>query len=338
MNGKIHRLSNAERNAFLYDGQVLSADQPLESHGQIQLANDSRFTQAYFNEPLTAYAVGYRDPNNIEDTLNFIAPKAVVSARNFTYNSWTNAEEFFSDLVDDERAIGADFKKVEYTVSKVSAKTANRGLTMRIDLDEVAAMPGWENTYLEKLKRRLLRSELRRAVAAHTGSATNTAKTWDTTAGKDPDQDVSTDLIAAATSSGIRPNRIVFGDTAWDKRKIAHRAQNNAGGYASALKTIDEVATSLLLDGGLISKERYQSGTATKTEIVNNLVLEFYVDPAGGIEDPSNLKRFVTPTLSGGDWRAYSQQISAKLYDITLEYYSLIKVTSSLGLRKLTIS
>ena len=32
--------------------------------------------------------------------------------------------------------------------------------------------------------------------------ATNTAKTWDTTAGKDPDQDVLTDLIAAVEKAG----------------------------------------------------------------------------------------------------------------------------------------
>ena len=85
---------------------------------------------------------------------------------------------------------------------------------------------------------RLLRSELRRAITVASAAATNTAKTWDTTAGKDPDQDVLTDLIAAVDDSGVRPNRILYGDVAWNKRLIAHRAQSTSGGYASAGLTI----------------------------------------------------------------------------------------------------
>lgn len=334
---KTQQLYKAAILAAIYGGPVLGAHEPLQHHEQIQLANDSRFSQGYFNEPLTSYAVGYRDPNDIEATLNFFAPTTPVP-RKFTYNVWNNPEEFFSETVDDIRAIGADFKRVEYTTTKVTAATNNRGLTMRVDLDEVAELNDWENVYIAKLKRRLLRSELRRAITLISAAATNTAKTWDTTAGKDPDQDVSTDLIAASTSSGIRPNRLGFGDTAWDKRRVAHRAQLSAGGFTSSAKTEAELAQWLGIDRVLVSRERYQSGAAAKTEIVSNLVLEFFATDGADITDPSNVKRFVSNTMSGGQFRAYSQQISAKLYDITLEYYSLIKITSTLGLRKLTIS
>lgn len=305
-------------------------------HGMVCLANETRFNEAYFNQPLTAYAVGWRDPNNIEQTLDFFAPR-VPTPRRFSFAEWTNAEEFYSEQ-DDERAIGAEFKRVEYTSKKTEAKTTNKGLTMRVDLDEVADKQGWEQMYTGKLIRRLFRNELRRAVTLVSAAATNTAKTWDTTAGKDPDQDVRTDLIAAHTASGVRPNRVGYGDTAWDKRALSHRAQNTAGGYASAGLTPEQLAGVLGVDRVHVSRERYQSAAAAKSEIVSNLVLMFMALDGADTEDASNVKRFVTPIEGGGNFRVFTQQVSAKFYDITVEYYSLVKVTSTLGLRKFTIS
>jgi hypothetical protein len=59
--------------------------------GQILFANDARFLETYFSEPLTNYAVGWRDPSNIEATLQFIAP-AVPVGRRFEWKKANNAE------------------------------------------------------------------------------------------------------------------------------------------------------------------------------------------------------------------------------------------------------
>ena len=56
------------------------------------------------------------------------------------------------------------------------------------------------------------------------------------------------------------------------------------------------------------------------------------------MEDPSNIKRFTSITESGGEWRVYVQQVTSKLVDITVEHYELIKITSTLGMRKFTVS
>jgi hypothetical protein len=58
-------------------------------------------------------------------------------------------------------------------------------------------------------------------------------------------------------------------------------------------------------------------------------------------EDASNLKRFVANGASeegGGKYQVYSQRISAKRWVIAVGYYSLLKVTSTLGIRKFTVS
>lgn len=189
---------------------------------------------------------------------------------------------------------------------------------------------------IEKLKRRILRNSLRRTIALLSAAAVNTAKTWDTTAGKDPDMDVISELVLAATASGIRPNKVGFGDSAWAKRALSHRAQNDAGGYASAGLSPAQLAALLNADT-YVSRERYSTAGAALAEIVSNLVLMFFA-MGSDVEDPSNIKRFTSITESGGEWRVYVQQVTSKLVDITVEHYELIKITSTLGIRKFTVS
>lgn len=302
--------------------------------GEIYLANASRFVETNFDEPLTSYAVGWRDPNNIDASVEFYAPATRVPQR-FTYRTATNAEEFYSET-EDRRAVGASFKRIEYTGNEVEARCYNRGLMLVVDTDEET--DGWEQRAVGRLMRRLKRNSLRRAVALLSAAATNTAKTWDATAGKDPDNDVLVDLVAGATASGIRPNRVGYGDTAWSKRVLSHRAQDNAGGYASAALSAEAVAGFLAVDQVHISRERFQSTAAAKAEVVGNLVLMFSAMSGQDREDPSNIKRFVAPTQQGGLMAVYIWEIAPKLRGVAVEHYENIAITSTLGIRKLTIS
>jgi hypothetical protein len=307
--------------------------------GRIAAANDSMFVQANFSEPLTAFASGFRDPNNIEETLNFFAPP-VQTARRFEYAQFVNIEEFFSDgdLDDDLRAPRADFKKVEYKSEKVNGKTENRGLCIDIDMDEVGDIDLALEDATAKLIRRSHRNDLRRVIALLSAAAVNAAKTWDTTAGKDPDQDVIAEQVAAATASGLGFNRVGYGHTAWSKRALAHRAQNSAGGFASAGLTAEQLAGLLNVDKVHVSRERFQDTASAKAEIIGNLVLMFFALDGVSTEDASNIKRFWSPTEGGGMFRVYQQQISAKLVRVTVERYVKPVITSTLGIRKFTVS
>jgi len=314
----------------------LAQDNGRLTPGQVALANESRFNAAFYSEPLTAYAVGWRDPNQLEETLDFLFPP-VQAGRRFEFKKADNAEAFYSET-DDQRALGADFKRVEYKGTTQLDKTYNKGLTMRVDMDQVDGMPNWREVFTARLLQRLLRSELRRAITAFSGAATNTAKTWDTSAGKDPDQDVLTDLIAAVDDSGVRPNRLLYGDVAWNKRLIAHRAQSSSGGYASAGLTPRELSGFLGVDGVRVSRERYQSTAIAKAKVTPDIVLEFFAEDGLGPDDASHGKRFWSAVESGGKYRIYEQAVSAKMIDLTVEHYSNCVVTSTVGLRKLTIT
>jgi hypothetical protein len=162
----------------------LPFDDGRQAPGVIALANDTRFNESYFNRPVTNYALGRWDTVvDINAELEFFAPPVQVPRR-FTYAEFVNVEDFLSENVDDQRAIGGDFKRVEYTSKKTAAQTDNRGLTIRIDLDEIAEKDDWETVTVDRLIRRLKRNKLRRAVTLISAAATNTAKTWDTTAGR----------------------------------------------------------------------------------------------------------------------------------------------------------
>ena len=302
--------------------------------------NDSRFLETYFSEPLTNYAVGWRDPNNLEASLQFIAP-AVPVGRRFEWKKANNAEEFLSETIDDQRAIGSDFKRVEYTASDVTDKTLNKGLTYIADLDNVSG-PNWQNDKVGKLLRRLYRNEFRRGITSLAAAATNTALTWDTTAGKNPDQDLRADLLTATSTTGIRPNRVLYGDTAFGKRGLSYEGQSGTStAFANiAALNLDQLAARLMVDKVMVSRERYQSSSSAKSNVAN-LVLAFFAEDGVDTEDPSNIKRFVSAfdaEQGGGLVRVYMQQISSKLVALTVEHYSKIIVTYSSGIRKWTIS
>ena len=116
-------------------------------------------------------------------------------------------------MVDDERAIGSDFKRVEYTATDVTDKTLNKGLTYIADLDNVSG-PNWQNEKIGKLLRRLFRNEYRRGLTAINTAATNSAVTW-----MSPPARIRTRTSRPTSSPpprppGIRPDRVLYGDTA----------------------------------------------------------------------------------------------------------------------------
>ncbi len=332
------QLSNTLRG--IENARYEPAYSQADGHERVSEFNAALFTESFFSQPLTDYAVGYRDPSDLDAELEFFAPEVPVSER-FSYAVMDNPEEWLSELTDDQRPIKGDFKEVEYTSTKIDASVVNRGLQITLDMDQVRARPDFEEYYTQKLLRRLKRNELRRAINLLSAAAINTARTWDTSAGKDPDQDVISELIAAADASGIKPNRVGYGDTAWAKRMLAHRAQATAGGFGSASLTTDQLGGLYGVESVLNSKSRYTTGLTTKAQSLANLVLMFNASGGQDTEDASNIKRFVANGASeegGGKYQVYSQRISAKRYVIAVGYYSVLKITSTLGIRKFTVA
>ena len=313
----------------------LAADQGVGQNprGVIVAANESRFASTFYSEPLTAYTVGWRDPENLETLLETLAP-AVPVGRRFEYKLADNAQAFLSES-DDVRAIGSAFKKVEYSGTSANEKTLNKGLTMCVDHDDEVG-DGWREIYVGRLMQRLLRNEVRRATALLLAAATSASKTWNSSA--NPDGDLRAMRIAGADSSGITGNTIVFGEAAWELRLDAYEAAANTSSYAgrAAAMTKEQLAAKLGADRVEVVKARYQSTATAKANVLGSYVLGYFAVPGVGKDDPSHVKRFVTPT-AGGKFRVYVVE-HEKTTDITVEHYSNIVITTSTGVRRLAIS
>lgn len=297
----------------------------------VYTANESRFSAAHYSEALTAFSSGYKDPENLSDILEFIAPTIPVSRR-FEFKKANNSEAFLSEM-DDIRSIGSSFKCVEYTGHTVNERTYNKGLTIRVDHDEIAN-DDWQERYVQLLIQRLYRNELRRAINALNDASSAHSQIW--SAQSNPDAHLRKALSTAANSSGIRPNRLLFGELAWDLRASAFEAKESISSIRSADMSPKDLASKLLIDEIKIIRARYQGDQDRKAQIVGNSVYAYFAQNTITKDEPSNLKRFITPVDGGGNFRVYLEE-DAKFTSISVEHYSNIVITSTLGIQKINI-
>lgn len=301
--------------------------------GKICAFNDS-ISDTHYSEPLTSYAVGWRDPESLDTLLESIAPSVPV-ARRFEYREFVSTDEFLIDT-DDERHTGASFKEVRRTSKMTTGKTVNRGLRVILDHDEIDEMPNAEEVWTGWLLRRLVRSELSRTIALIDAASTNAAKTWNSSA--NPDGDIRAAMQLGVAASGILPDTILFGDAAWNLRLDAYEAQDTPAAGIHAAYTTERLAAYLMARQVTVCRARYQSSASAKSELLGSKVYAYLASPGLSAEDPSNVKRFVSAVQGGGTRRVYRQELDSKRIAITVEHYSLPKITSTLGIRKITAS
>lgn len=301
--------------------------------GAIALANEARFSTSTYSEPLTQYLTGWKDPEDLEAKISYIAPKVPV-ARRFEFKAAKNAEAFLSEI-DDLREIGSAFKRVEYRGSTVLGKTRNRGLTIRLDRDELGGLMSEERA-VALLRQRILRNAYRRAMTALLALANNTAQVWGAT--DLPDEDMRAAIAAGQLASGVFPNRGLVGLVAWNLRSAAYAGSDKAGAFAGLAKMPREVGQSLGLEDLRTEASLYQSSGTAKTRILESIAVFFYAQDFVDKDDPSHVKRFVSAVDGGGDMRVHREEVGPKFIDLTIEHYDDIVGTSTVGAEKLTIS
>ncbi|MDR1414077.1 MAG: hypothetical protein LBI56_04045 [Puniceicoccales bacterium] len=312
--------------------EILPKDDGCQECGVICAANESRFTASTYSEALTAFTVGWKDSERREELLNFIAPVIPVAKR-FEFKVGSNAQYFLSET-DDIRSVGASFKRIEFEGTSITSRTYNKGLTVRVDHDDVAG-DDWRERYVQLLLQRLLLNELRRAMEALESNAKGESApyVWDSSA--NPDSNIRSELEAAANDTGVRPNRIIIGEGAWDLRSDSYDAQNNAGATRAAGLTPEELARKLFVDAIRVVSARVQN-TSAKSNILSNKIYAFYTRNEIMKDEPANIKRFVTP-IDGETFRVYQEEHN-KFTDLTVEHYSNVVLTSKDGIRKLSVS
>ncbi len=304
---------------------------------QITTANASLFVQAHFSEPLTIYATGWRPPGNLEELCEFLAPTIPGTGERYEHITYPNAEAFLSDVSadDDLRAIGSDFKTVEYSSDKSNRIVPNRGLRIVLDSDRVKNQPNWQEHYTALLLRRLQLNAWRRKVALAIASATDVPLVWDPAGAADPDYDLANQAVISGDSSGIRPTSALWGEGASLLRYQSVGATNAAKAVAGRMITEVEASRKAMLDAK-VDSTRYQAGTS-KSRVMGSKVL-FFTSAPTSTEDPSNFKTAKALTQQGGLRAVYVRQLSVKLWEIVVEAYEAEFCASTLGVRTLSIT
>ena len=165
---------------------------------------------------------------------------------------------------------------------------------------------------------------------------TPASKNWKT-AGSDPDGDLMAAIDLSGDARGLNPNIALFGGGAWTKRFLGLGVDANSGKFASRSLTPAQVAQLCGLDKVLTSNFRYQSSATAKTKIIADKVYIYYAKRGAMPMDPSNVKRFVTAVPGGGMFRVYIETV-LKRTKVSVEHYSRIALTSSLGIRQLVVT
>jgi hypothetical protein len=294
--------------------------------GLICAANEARFTSSHYSEPLTAYTVGWKDPEDVDALLQRLFPEVPVSRR-FEFKKATNAEAFLSET-DDNRAIGSAFKRVEYKGTSTTEKTLNKGLTLSIDHDDTEDLEGEKQRAINRLMQRLARNDLRRGIALLEANDTTAAAIFASTT--NPDGLIRAMLTASADVTGIRPNVVLYGEAAYDLRLDAYEAAANTSSYAgrAAAMSHADLARHLMVDLVEVAKARYQSSASAKSKIVPATVYGYLAIQGAGKDDPSAVKRFTSASRGGQRYGVYVVE-HEKFTDVSVEMYSNIVATGS---------
>jgi hypothetical protein len=302
--------------------------------------NASQFTVNAPSEFLTNYAVRYSDPlqQQLQSLREQIAPEVMSNNSAFVqYPVWSFTDAFLAmdNPLDVRRGVGADFTTIgNITHNLATQKMPEVGLAVEVDEEEELLDADWQQRKVALLLGILDRTELRQALALLVAGATNVPKTWDTTAGKDPDMDVITEIDAMM----IKPNNIWYGPGAAVKRLRSLRAQNLMGQATSSTLTMEQL-------GGLfnanvqVPQNRYASAAGVTSTVFGSVVMLFTAMSGMSRDDFSNLKTFVAPARNGQRRAVWVRQVGDKRWRIAVSTGKrLVALTSAIGLETITVS
>lgn len=302
--------------------------------GIVLAANDANFDATHLSEPLTEYIADTPDDDGLDIMLEQACPSVPVG-RAFSYRKHDTAEAFQAAINDEDiREIGGEFPLVRPTGTQVEGRTHNKGFTVILDNDQGGEDMTVQQRWITNLRNRLLRTELYRVEALLEANDTALTPNWGgSNAAADPDGNIMADLDLGGDARGINSNTVLYGGSAWVKRFLSLGLGSNAARHQTRNLTPDQLSALLMVDRLMVAKFRRQTGATTKGKIVGDKVFSYFTKAGATTNDASNIKRFVTPVPGGGTFRVYVEPV-LKRTKISVEHYSLVELTSALGIRK----
>jgi transposase len=321
--------------------EIAPADENF-APGRVLAFNASQFSVNAPSEFLTNYAIRFTDPlqQTLQSLREALAPEVMSNNSAFVqYPVWgfTDAYLAMDNPLDVRRGIGADFTTIgNVTHNLATQRLPEIGLAVEVDEEEELLDADWQQRKVALLLGILDRTELRSSLALAVAGATNVNKTWDASGGKDPDQDVTTEINAMQ----IPPNNVWYGPGAWVKRLLALRTPGAANQAIAISSTLTTEALGGILNATVqVPRNRYASGAGVTSQIFGSVVLMFTAFSGMSRDDFSNLKTFTAPARNGQRRAVYVRQVGDKRWRIAVTTGKrLVALTSAIGLETITVS
>lgn len=251
----------------------------------------------HIDAALSEMAIGYRPEGFIAD---MVFPVVNVSKQSDQYVEWSRADRL--RIHDTTRAPGAEAKQIFESVSSGTYFAKNYALKSNVTIEDLKnADPIYVDNLTEGkaqlvLDGLMLDWEVRQANQVTSGSNVGTytavASAW-TGTGADPLGDMNTMIDNVHYSTGVRPNRVVFGLQAWKpfRRHSTVRnlifGNNNGGGYASVGNVADLLEVDQVLVGGAFQNAAGEGLSENLSTIWDDHVLIYYAPSQPSKERPS---------------------------------------------------
>lgn len=296
------------------------------------------------NETLTNFARGLSQ-DMAKSLAEFIAPTVPTGTASGQYKSFSDKNSF--QVPTTRRAIGGKANRIGFESEDAYYNCAPNALEITVDEAE-RALAGQDQAMLEQAKTSVLVSTARLAhevavmAAVRAGvSAVGAVGVWSNDA-NDPIDELDAQIEAIATATGMLPNRMVLGLSAFRKlRKNAKVVARQPGASIIGLTTAQLAAMlinpAIEIRVGVLAYDTTKPGkTQSNALVVGNDALVFCASQSPTPYDPSFAKVF--STNSGNIFQVQMYQEDPRTDVIAADWSADIKIVAASCARRLAIS
>jgi len=294
----------------------------------------------HIDAALSNMAMGYRPSGFIAD---MIFPTVPVQKQSDLYYIFSREDRL--RVKDTRRAPGAEANRIDENVSSDTYFATNYALKAAVTLEDrenadpvlLAGLINGRTQYV--LDSLLLDMETR--VANQVTSGSNVGSYAGVSSGWSGAGDVLGDLNTAIDnvydSTGIRPNRVVFGEEAWRSARRDSTVRNlifgtnNGGGYASREAMADLLEVDRIMVGGAFQNTGDEGLAEALSSIWKDNVLVYYAPESPRIDAPSlgyNF-RWSRPGIPNMAIERHPYDSRRKAEEVEAGYYQDEKITGA---------
>lgn len=296
----------------------------------------------HIDTSLSEMAIGYRPEGFIAD---MIFPIVNVSKQSDRYVIWSRSDRLRRP--DTRRAPGVPANTIVENVSSGTYYASNYALKTSVVVEDFANA---DPVYLDNLNTGktqlvldglLLDWEVRVASqvtnTANVGTSTAVASAWTDATNSDPLGDLNTMIDNVHYSTGLKPNRIVFGLQSWkpfrrhDNVRNLIYGNNNGGGYASVQAVADLLEVDEISIGGAFQNTGAEGQAEALSTIWGDHVLVYFAPAQPTRERPSfgYAFRWVNGNLPNMQVERHPYDTRLKAQEIEAGYYQDEVVTGA---------